>query len=131
MTTSPATLIRILHAVFLLAAISGASACSVRSPEMYRDDTRKLLTSKRPVLAACYDAELQTHPQASGKVIVHFTVERDSGRVVNPRIDDLLSTPNRTLRGCVLDAMRGLILTPPDDRNGKATFTWEFKLARS
>jgi outer membrane biosynthesis protein TonB len=117
--------------LLLLAALSGTSGCAVRTAEMYRDDTRKLLTGKRPVLAACYDAELQTHPQADGKVIVHFTVERDSGRVLNPRIDDLLSTPNRTLRGCVLDAMRDLILAPPDDRNGDATFTWEFKLARS
>lgn len=125
MTTRP------VIGLLLLAAVSGSSACAVRSPEMYRDDTRKLLTSKRPVLAACYDAELQTHPQADGKVIVHFTIERDSGRVLNPRIDDLLSTPNRTLRGCVLDAMRDLILAPPDDRNGSATFTWEFKLARS
>ena len=117
--------------LLLLAALSGSSACAVRSPEMYRDDTRKLLTSKRPVLAACYDAELQTHPDATGKVIVHFTIERDSGRVLNPRIDDLLSTPNRTLRGCVLDAMRDLVLAPPDDRNGDATFTWEFKPVRS
>lgn len=127
MTTTP----RLLNCLVLLAALSGSSGCAVRSPEMYRDDTRKLLTSKRPVLTACYDAELQTHPQATGKVIVHFTIERDTGRVLNPRIDDLLSTPNRTLRGCVLDAMRDLVLQPPDDRNGDATFTWEFKLARS
>jgi hypothetical protein len=98
---------------------------------MYRDDTRKLLTTKRSVLEACYDAELQTHADATGKVIVHFTVESDTGRVLNPKIDDLLSTPNRTLRGCVLDAMRGLVLSPADDRNGDATFTWEFKPARS
>jgi len=122
MTTRP------VIGLLLFAALGG---CAVRSPEMYRDDTRKLLTTKRSVLAACYDAELQTHAHATGKVIVHFTVERDTGRVLNPRIDDLLSTPNRTLRGCVLDAMRDLILAPPDDRNGDATFTWEFKLARS
>lgn len=115
----------------LLALLASTPACALRSPEMYREDTRKLLNTKRPVLAACYDAELQTHPQATGKVIVHFTVERDSGRVLNPKIDDLLSTPNRTLRGCVLDTMHGLTLTPPDDRNGDATFTWEFKLARN
>lgn len=107
------------------------SACAVRSPEMYRDDTRKLLSSKRNVLEACYDAELQADPNAMGKVIVHFTIERDTGRVLNPRIDDLLSTPNRTLRGCVLDAMRGLTLEPPDERNGDATFTWEFRHART
>lgn len=117
--------------LLLLTVLSSAAGCAVRSPEMYRDDTRKLLTSKRPVLTACYDAELQTHPQATGKVIVHFTIERDSGRVLNPRIDDLLSTPNRTLRGCILDAMRDLVLAPPDDRNGDATFTWEFKPTRS
>ena len=115
----------------LALALGAASGCAVRSPEMYRDDTRKLLTAKRPVLAACYDAELQTHADATGKVIVHFTIERDTGRVLNPRIDDLLSTPNRTLRGCVLDAMQGLVLDPPDERNGDATFTWEFRLARS
>jgi hypothetical protein len=117
--------------LLLLLALSGSSACALRSPEMYRDDTRKLLSTKQPVLAACYDAELQTHADAAGKVIVHFTVERDTGRVLNPKIDDLLSTPNRTLRGCVLDAMRGLLLAPPDDRNGDATFTWEFKPTRS
>jgi hypothetical protein len=115
----------------LALALGMTSGCAVRSPEMYRDDTRKLLTAKRPVLAACYDAELQTHNDATGKVIVHFTIERDTGRVLNPRIDDLLSTPNRTLRGCVLDAMHGLVLDPPDERNGDATFTWEFRPART
>lgn len=112
----------------LLFAVAG---CAVRSPKMYRDDTRSMLLAKRSVLEACYDAELQSDPKAAGKVIVHFTIESDTGRVLNPLIDDLLSTPNRTLRGCVLDAMRDLVLQPPDDRNGKATFTWEFKLARS
>ena len=106
-----------------------ATGCAIRSPEMYRDDTRRLLDGRHAILAACYDAELQTHPTAVGKVIVRFTIERDTGKVVNPHIDDLLSTPNRTLRGCVLDALQGLILTPPDERNGEATFSWEFQLA--
>ena len=114
--------------LLLLLLLSG---CAVRSPQMYREDTRKLLSGKRNVLEACYDAELQTNPKVTGKVIVHFTIERDTGRVLNPQIDDLLSTPNRTLRGCVLDAMRGLVLDPPDERNGDATFTWEFRHARS
>ena len=122
---------RTLGVALLAGSAVALSACAVRSPEMYRDDTRKLLTGKRSVLEACYDAELQTHPQATGKVIVHFTIERDTGRVLNPKIDDLLSTPNRTLRGCVLDAMRGLVLSPPDERNGDATFTWDFHPARS
>jgi hypothetical protein len=112
---------------WICAALAG---CAVRSPEMYRDDARRLLNSKRSILAACYDAELQTHPSASGRVIVRFTIERTSGKVIHPQIDDLLSTPNRTLRGCVLDAMQGLVLAPPDERNGEATFIWEFQVAQ-
>jgi hypothetical protein len=108
-----------------------AAGCAVRSAEMYRDDTRRLLETKRPVLQACYDAELQTHPDATGKVIVRFTLEKGTGKLLNPLIDDLLSTPNRTLRGCVLDALKGLTLDPADDRNGDATFTWEFQLAHT
>jgi hypothetical protein len=115
----------------LASCVLAAQGCAIRSPEMYRDDTRKLLDSKRPILAACYDAELQSHPTATGKVIVRFTIERDTGKIVDPHIDDLLSTPNRTLRGCVLDALQDLILLPPDERNGEATFVWEFQLAHS
>jgi hypothetical protein len=116
-------------ATALLTSCVAASGCAIRSPAMYRDDTRRLLDSRQSILAACYDAELQTHPTATGKVIVRFTIERDTGKLVQPHIDDLLSTPNRTLRGCVLDALQGLILTPPDERNGEGTFSWEFQLA--
>jgi outer membrane biosynthesis protein TonB len=119
----------------LAAWIAGAAlalvGCAVRSPELYRDDTRKLLETKEPTLQACYDAELQTHRDAGGKVIVRFTVDRETGKVSNPQIDDLSSTPNRTLRGCVLDALKGLTLAPADDRDGDATFTWEFQIARN
>jgi hypothetical protein len=125
MTSSKFFSQRLAAAALTVGVLGG---CAVRSPEMYRDDTRKLLSNKQPVLAACYDAELQNNRDAAGKVIVHFVVERDTGRVLNPKIDDLLSTPNRTLRGCVLDSMRDLVLSPPDERNGDATFTWEFKL---
>jgi hypothetical protein len=105
-----------------------ASGCAVRSAEMYRDDTRRLLETKHSVLEACYDAELQTHPTTAGKVVVRFTVESGTGKVKSAQIDDLASTPNRTLRGCVLDALQHLVLQPPDDRDGDATFTWQFQL---
>jgi hypothetical protein len=117
----------LLTGLLLSAALAG---CAVRSAEMYRDDTRKLLETKTTGLQACYDAELQSHPDAAGKVIVRFTVEDDTGKIVDPNIDDLLSTPNRTLRGCVLDALKGLVLYPPDERHGDATFVWEFQIAQ-
>jgi hypothetical protein len=112
----------------LVGCLLPLAACAVRSPEMYRNDTRKLLETRQPTLQACYDAELQTDRTATGKVIVRFTVEESTGKIIKPEIDDLQSTPNRTLRGCVLDALKGLSLDPPDDRDGDATFTWEFQL---
>ena len=105
--------------------------CAVRNAEMYRDDTRKLLESKREGLQACYDAELQSHPDATGKVIVRFTVADDTGKIIDPKIDDLQSTPNRSLRGCVLDSLKDLVLSPADERAGDATFVWEFQIAHS
>ena len=110
----------------MLATLCG---CGARNAAMYRDDTRKLLETKLVGLSACYDAELQRHPAAAGKVIVRFKISDDTGQIIDPQLDDLLSTPNRTLRGCVLDALKGLALTPPDARNGDATFTWEFQIA--
>jgi hypothetical protein len=103
-----------------------AAACAVRDGAMYRDDTRKLLEGKQPELRQCYDAELQKDPKAGGKVVVSFVVQKDTGVIVDPRVDDLQSTPNRTLRRCVMDSLKGLTLEPPDERDGEATFTWEF-----
>jgi hypothetical protein len=125
-STTQATL---LTATALLVATLGG--CAVRSAEMYRDDTRKLLDTRQTGLQACYDAELQSHPDAAGKVIVRFSVEDDTGKIVDPKIDDLQSTPNRSLRGCVLDALKDLVLDPPDERKGDATFVWEFQIAHS
>jgi hypothetical protein len=116
----------LLASLFVLLVLS---ACSARTAELYRSDVRRLLDTKRPILQACYEAELQTHPNAAGKVVVHFRVERELGNLLNPQVDDLQSTPNRTLRGCVLEALQGLVLTPPDDRHGSATFTWDFQIA--
>ncbi|MEY4576031.1 MAG: hypothetical protein RL701_734 [Pseudomonadota bacterium] len=112
-----------------LLALLGSSACAARSAEVYRTDVRRLLDTKRAILQACYEAELQNQPTAAGKVVVHFRVERELGHLLNPQVDDLQSTPNRTLRGCVLEALNGLVLTPPDDRHGAATFTWDFQIS--
>ena len=106
-----------------------AASCAVRNPALYREDVRKVLETKQPVIRACYEAELQTKPKANGRVTVHFLVERKRGTFLNPQIDDLASTPNRTLRGCVLEALDGLGLSPPDDRAGDATFTWDFQVS--
>jgi len=121
---------RSASALCALSLALAAGSCAVRAADVYREDVRKLLEAKRPILQACYEAELQTHSDAGGVVRVHFKVERETGRIVDPQIDDLQSTPNRTLRGCVLETLRDLALEPPDDRSGEATFVWEFTAAR-
>lgn len=103
------------------------AGCAVRDASMYRDDTRKLLETKEPVLRQCYDAELQKDSKAGGKVVVSFVVKKDTGVLSDPKLDDLQSTPNRELRRCVMDALKGLTLEPADERDGEATFTWDFQ----
>ena len=103
------------------------TACAVRDAAMYRDDTRKLLEGKSSELRQCYDAELQKDANAGGKVIVSFVVKKDTGELADAKVDDLQSTSNRVLRKCVMDALKGLTLEPPDERDGEATFTWEFQ----
>lgn len=115
-------------AIFTYLSLSLLAGCAVRDAAMYRDDTRKLLETKEPVLRQCYDAELQKDPKAGGKVIVSFTVQKDTGVLLDPKLDDLQSTPNRELRRCVMDALKGLTLDPPDERDGEATFTWDFQV---
>lgn len=124
------TLARIVGAAAAVLWLVAADGCAVRNPEMYRDDVRKLLQTKGGILQSCYEAELRVHPNANGKVVAHFIVERESGRVIEVQIDDIASTPDRTLRGCVLEALKELVLYPPDSRHGAATFTWEFHQAR-
>jgi hypothetical protein len=114
-------------AIFTCLSLSLLASCAVRDAEMYRDDTRKLLETKEPVLRQCYDAELQKDPKAGGKVIVSFIVQKDTGVLLDPKLDDLQSTPNRELRRCVMDALKGLTLDPADERDGEATFTWDFQ----
>ena len=110
-----------------IVSLVGSVGYAVRDGAMYRDDTRKLIEPTRNKLSDCYNLELQKDAQAGGKVVVSFTVQKDTGLIVDPKVDDLQSTPNRMLRKCVVQALEGLKLDPPDERDGAATFTWLFR----
>lgn len=101
--------------------------CAARSAEMYRDDTRKLLETKSSAVSDCYNTELQKDRTAVGKVVVRFKVEADSGKIVDAKVDETQSSGSKALGHCVVSAIEGLILDPPDEREGDATFTWEFQ----
>ena len=97
-----------------------------RSPDQYRDDTSNLLASKSPELNSCFDNARKTTPGASGKVTVRFSVEKKTGKIVNAAADPSRTTAPQPLIDCVIASLNGLVLSPPDQRNGDATFEYDF-----
>jgi hypothetical protein len=114
----------------LLAA--GLCACSfaARSPEMYRDDTQKVLAERSSDIKSCYDGILKSDKTAAGTVVVNFIVAEDTGVIQQVKADAAKSTAPEAVQSCVVDAIgEGLKIVPPDARKGIATFTWEFEVA--
>jgi len=111
------------------AALATVAACAgpSRNVAAYRDDTASLLESRNPELKACYEAALQTDTKLAGTVTVQFVVQGESGTIKNPTIDPTRSTATPALGECVLKAINGLVLAPPDRNEGRATYTYEFR----
>jgi hypothetical protein len=111
-------------------ALVGTLACSfhARSPEQYRDDTRALLETRGPQIESCYRDALEATNETTGSVIVNFKVQHKSGLLTEVRIDEK-STAAEPLRECVVKALDGLTLSPPDARDGVAVFRYEFSPA--
>lgn len=116
-----------LLTITLLVLSFAVTGCAARSAEMYRDDTRTLLDQKTSAMSDCYNTELQSDRTAVGKVVVRFKVEADSGKIVDAKVDETQSSGSKALGHCVVTAIEGLVLDPPDERDGDATFTWEFQ----
>lgn len=116
----------------VLGALAAVSLFSVgctfyaRSPQQYRDDTAKVLESKNAEINTCYDAVLKTTPAASGKVTVTFTVEEKTGKIIDTKAEPARTTAAQPLIDCVVNALNGLMLQPPDQRKGNATFEYDF-----
>ena len=113
----------------LLTAVM-AAGCSfhARSAEDYRKATRELLETRNTDIRSCYDAELKKDPKAAGPVVVKFKVQKASGKIADAKVDDVNSTAPATLGQCVVQAIDGLALDPPDEREGDASFQWEFQV---
>jgi hypothetical protein len=106
-----------------------AVGCSgtARGLEAYRTDTQHLLETRDAQLASCYDAALKADGKAAGTVAITFVVQKKSGQVTNPAIDPTKTTAPQAVSVCVLQAVQGLVLAPPDRNEGRATFVYEFK----
>lgn len=109
--------------------IAGAAACggTARGLEAYRDDTSKLLETRNAQLQSCYGDALKTDAKLSGTVTVQFVVEQKTGTITKPSVDQSKSTAPPVLGDCVVKAIDGLTLAPPDRNEGRATFVYEFK----
>lgn len=115
--------------LLLSALVCSAAACAhSRSQAVYAADTSNLLASRNDQLQACYNAALQTQPNAAGIVTVKFAVVPTSGEIKEVTIDPTHTTAPEALDKCVLEAMNGLALAPSDRNEGRATFSYEFKL---
>lgn len=111
--------------VGLLACVAGCSFAA-RSPDMYRDDTAALLESRNAQIKTCYDQALQTNKDLQGRVSVKFLVENKTGQIKNVAADPAGTTAPEPLTRCVVDSLQGLVLDPGDQRDGDATFVYEF-----
>lgn len=112
----------------LTCLLVGSLGCSfmARGPEDYRNDTASLLETKRGEIKGCYDRALEADASVGGKVVLNFTVEQKTGTIKDVAVAPGTTAPEQ-LSQCVVTAVQDLKLTPEDQRDGLATFTWEFK----
>lgn len=110
-------------------ALLGPLGCSfyARSPAEYSQETTKLLETKSEQLKSCYDEVLEKESGAHGVVAVDFRVEAKTGAILEPTVDKAKTTASEPLQQCVLSVMEGLKLDPPDQREGKASFSYNFE----
>ena len=114
--------------ILIAASLASLAGCSgaLRSPEMWRDDTTKVLQTKNDEIRACYDAVLKSTPGVGGKVTITFEVETEAGKIHKVAVDKAKSTAPDAVGECVTKNLQGLAVTPPDAKVGQGTFVYEF-----
>ena len=118
--------IRIAATCLILAAACGGTS---RGLEAYRTDTQRVLETRNAALKSCYDNALRSNANLTGTVTIRFVVEKGTGAIKGTSVDGAGTSPPNLLGDCVLQALDGLKLEPPDRNEGQATFVYEFKPA--
>jgi hypothetical protein len=118
-----------LAALGLVLGLGAAAGCAgtQRSSQAYRADTQKALESRSSQIKSCYDKLLAGDADAAGTVTVRFVVEKDTGAFTKATVDPAKTSAKEPLVVCVLEAVNGLKLQPPDDNEGRATFSYELQ----
>ncbi len=121
---------KILVALSLIAPLAAACGGAIRTPDAYRNDTATMLTAQaNPKIQGCFQGLVRTTPNPSslaGNTTVHFTVAKETGLLTNPSIVAAGTTTQDPVNQCVLGALNGAKLDPPDNVDGDATFAWQF-----
>ena len=116
--------------IWTTALLCSALACgcsfNARDADGYRKATRQLLETKDADIKGCYALLLANDANVAGTVVVKFTVQKKTGKIISPTVD-ASSTAPAGLGLCVVKVIDGLTLDPPDARDGDATFRWEFQ----
>jgi outer membrane lipopolysaccharide assembly protein LptE/RlpB len=118
--------------VLSIAAVS-VTGCSfhARDADGYRKATREVLETRSGDIQGCYDTALKTDAKVGGLVVVKFKVEAKTGKLVNTTVVPEQTTAPAALSECVVKAIDGLKIDPPDEREGDATFQWSFEAKTS
>jgi hypothetical protein len=116
----------LLLTVMLGASLSTACQFYARDAKGYKKATRDLLDTKSAEIKACYENAKQANGKAKGTVVVHFLLEAKTGRILAPEVLPESTAP-KELGECVVKSINGLVLNPPDQRLGDATFAYDFQ----
>lgn len=118
---------KIVPITVLAVAMVTACGATKRSPQGYRVDTQKVLETRNGQIKSCYDKLLEGDAGAGGTVTVRFVVEKETGTFTKATVDPNTSNAKEPLVLCVLEAVNGLKLDPPDANEGQATFSYELR----
>ena len=113
--------------VRLAAVVVFVGCAHARTSEEYAAATQKAFEEKSPDIKACYDRVLATTPTASGRVTVSFVVEAGSGHIDRGHVDAVQTTAPQQVSECVLATIPTVVISPPDPKDGQASWVWDFK----
>jgi hypothetical protein len=118
-----------MHRIALPAALAAclvtACAGTKRNTAVYRADTQRVLETRNAAIKRCYDKVLAADASATGTVTVRFVVEQKTGAFTKVTVDPSTSNAKAPLVMCVLEAVNGLKLDPPDVSSAQATFSYQ------
>ncbi len=118
-----------LHQLILVVALGACSLSTQRGTQTYRTDTQKALETRHAQMQSCYNDALKTDATFGGVITVRFVVKKKTGEFTSVALDPEKSQAPEPLARCVMKAIEGLALVPPDANDGHATFVYQLRPA--